>query len=170
MKEKNVRFIIVGTGTELDALKEEVAERKLGMYFYFEGQKSETEIPRYLNIADVLLDTRKPNEAEDFYVPSKLASYMAAGKPLLLSMGGDSRDIVKEAECGFASEPEDFDAFYENFLKLYKMTRPERNVLGVNAKFYQKEHFNRDKNLVLLMEEIHSTKKPLSGGKKTKEI
>ena len=116
-------------------------------------------------MADVLLDTRRPNEAEDFYVPSKLASYMAAGRPLLLSMGGDARKIVKDADCGFVSEPEDFDAFYENLRKLYKMTRPERNVLGVNGKFYQKEHFNRDKNIVLLMEEIHATKKqhPASG-------
>lgn len=156
---RNVRFIIVGTGPALKELKAEVQAEQLTEYFVFEGEQSAQDLPRYLNMADVLLDTRRQNDAEDFYVPSKLASYMAAGRPLLLAMGGDAKEIIKEADCGFVSEPEDYDTLFLNLMRLYKMSRKERRVLGQKAKEYQKEHFNRDRNIVRLMEEIHATKR-----------
>lgn len=152
---KNIRFIIAGSGKNIGAFRQEVQKRQLREMFFFEGAKHEKEIPVYLNLADCLFDTRRAGEAEDFYVPDKLASYMAAGRPLLLSMGGEAGEIVKEAGCGFVSEPEDPEALFDDIMRLYNMNRNERRVLGINAMEYQREHFNRDKAIDLLIDELY---------------
>ena len=154
---KKIKFIIVGSGPLAEWFENEVKERNLTDYFFFEGAKLENEIPKYLNMADALLDTRNVNDAEDYYVPSKLASYMAAQKPLILAMGGEAKEIVNYAECGFISEPLDSTTLASNIKKLYEMSRSERAELGRNAKKYQMNHFNRKRNINRLLREIKST-------------
>lgn len=154
---KKIKFIIVGTGPDINWFRGEVKERNLVDHFFFEGAKTEEDVPKYLAMADALLDTRSINDAEDYYVPSKLASYMACGKPLILAMGGEAKEIVNEAGCGFVSEPEDSSTLASNIKTLCKMSREERTELGRNAKKYQNQHFDRNKNINLLLNEIHST-------------
>ncbi len=156
---KNIRLIIVGSGTEYEKLKKSAAERRLGDYIFFEGSKPEEEFPKYLNLADALVDTRKANDSEEYYIPGKLASYMAAERPLLLAMSTTVvKKIMREAECGYICEPEDSAALYNNIMRLYNMTPEQRNILGKNAKEYQLKYFNRESNIERLLEEIYGSK------------
>ena len=155
---KNIRLIVVGSGDHLGKLQDAVIARRLRDYIFFEGGQPDDEIPKYLNLADALLDTRRANDSEEYYIPDKLASYMAAEKPLVLAVGGPARTIVKQAACGYVCEPEDAEALYQNIKRLYNMPPERRAKLGKNAKEYQLKYFNRETNIERLLGEIYGSK------------
>lgn len=156
---KNIRLIIVGSGPNSEKLKSEVIEKRLRDYVFFEGSHPEEEFPKYLNMADALIDTRKANDLEEYYIPGRIASYMAAERPLLLAMStAVVKGIMRDADCGYICEPEDAQAMYQNIKRLYNMTPAQRNVLGKNAKKYQLKYFNRESNIERLLEEIYGSK------------
>ncbi|MCQ2530185.1 MAG: glycosyltransferase family 4 protein [Lachnospiraceae bacterium] len=149
-----VKFLIVGDGMSRTYFEEQVAKNGLENYFSFEGFHPMEDIPKYTGIADALLGTLKSEGLEDFSIPAKVMSYLAAGRPLLLAMEGEPKSIVKEADCGFASKPGDAEGLFENICKLYHMTKMDRDVLGEHAFLYQQEHFERDKNIEKMLEVI----------------
>lgn len=150
----NVRFVIVGDGMSRQYFEAQVEKNSLKEYFCFEGFHPMEDIPKYTGIADALLGTLKSEGLEDFSIPAKVMSYLAAGRPLLLAMEGEPETIVSDADCGFASKPGDAAGLFDNICKLYEMTKEERNRLGENAFRYQQEHFERDKNINRMLEVI----------------
>jgi glycosyltransferase involved in cell wall biosynthesis len=60
---------------------------------------------------------------------------MYAGKPIVQALEAGS-DIVSAAQCGVIVEPENPRAIANGILKLYKMSRNEREKLGNNGKQY----------------------------------
>ena len=151
---QDVRFLIVGDGMSRTYFEEQVMKNGLSNFFCFEGLHPMADIPKYTGIADALLGTLKSEGLEDFSIPAKVMSYLAAGRPLLLAMEGEPESIVKEADCGFASKPGDFEGLFENICKLYNMTKMDRAILGENAFHYQQEHFERDRNIEKMLEVI----------------
>ncbi len=151
---KDVRFIIVGDGMSRAYFEELVQKNDLKEYFCFEGFHPMEDVPKYTGIADALLGTLKAEGLEDFSIPAKVMSYLAAGRPLLLAMEGEPETIVKESGCGFASKPGDAEGLFANICKLHEMTKDERDALGEKAFCYQQEHFERDKNIDRMLEVI----------------
>ena len=76
-------------------------------------------------------------------VPAKIASYMAAAKPLLASMDGEGARAVEAAGCGFASPAEDSDALAKNMLALYQTGEAERAALGQKAFAWYQTNYRR---------------------------
>lgn len=151
---KDVKFLIVGDGMSRKYFEDQIRENQLEEYFCMEGLHPMEDIPKYTGIADALLGTLKSEGLQDFSIPAKVMSYLAAGRPLLLAMEGEPATIVKDAECGFTSLPGDAEGLFENICKLYKMDESERNKLGENAFRYQQEHFERNKNIDRMLEVI----------------
>lgn len=143
-----IKWIIVGDGMSFKWLKDEVVKRELSDCFAFEGQKPAIDIPRYTPIADALLGCLVKSSLLEATIPAKVMSYLAAGKPLLLSMDGEVQTLINQTiGCGYASETEDAKALAENIRKLYELSDKERDALGSRAKKYHLEHFER--NLIL---------------------
>jgi len=151
---KDVRFIIVGDGMSTQDFRKNVEEAGLNDIFFFEGFHPIEDIPKYTYIADALLGTLKVNGLQDYSIPAKVMSYLAAGRPILLSMGGEAKKIVEESGGGLTSAPEDAEGIFRNIEKLYAMTREERLEMGKNAKAYQQEHFERNKNVDRILDVI----------------
>jgi Glycosyltransferase len=143
----DVNWIIVGDGMSFNWLKEQVEVRDLSKYFYFEGFHPMEDIPRYTGIADGLLACLAKSSLLDCTIPAKVTSYMAAGRPLLLSMDGEARDIVNTENCGFAGESGDAEQLYNNLKALCALSKEERANMGKNAKAYHLDHFERNANL-----------------------
>lgn len=150
----DIRFIIVGDGMSANDLKESVAKKELQEMFFFEGFHPIGEMPEYTDLADALIATLKSEGVEDFSIPAKVMSYMASGKPLLISMEGEINDIIKAADCGLCSDPEDAAELSRNIKTLYHMSEEERRQLGENAFQYQQAHFERDKSIDKILEVI----------------
>ena len=151
---KDIRFIIVGDGMSRSHLEELVKEAGITEHFVFEGFHPIEDIPKYTALADALLGTLKKDGLEDFSIPAKVMSYLAAGRPLLLGMEGEPEQILREADCGLSSKLGDAKALAENIKALHQMTAEERQNMGERARAYQQAHFERDQNIDKMLEVI----------------
>jgi glycosyltransferase involved in cell wall biosynthesis len=77
-------------------------------------------------------------------VPSKLQTYMAAGRPVLASLNGEGARMVVEAEAGLAVPAGDARALADAVLELFRMPAAERDRLGKNGRRYFQQHFDRN--------------------------
>ena len=141
---KNIRFVVLGTGELINEMKMKADRQSLHDYFYFEGKVEPDELGRYLYVTDVLLAAIRPSDEHAAY--AQMINYMAAGKPIVVTMLGMVKELLRDAECGFASEPDDVNTLYNNIMKLYKMSPSERAAMGENGRRYQMQHNSRKLN------------------------
>ena len=80
-------------------------------------------------------------------VPAKVASCMAAGKPLLASMNGEGARAVAESGGGLVSPACHAEALAENMLALAAMSEGERMAMGKKSKAYYEACYCREKLL-----------------------
>ncbi len=143
----NIKWIIVGDGMSRKWLETEVARKDLTDLFVFEGQHPVADIPKYTGIANVLVGCLSKSDLLEATIPSKVYSYIAAGKPMALAMDGEAQQLINQIRCGFAGPTEDSEALAQNISKIYRSTKTERDAMGERAKSY---HFkNLERNLTL---------------------
>jgi colanic acid biosynthesis glycosyl transferase WcaI len=100
------------------------------------------QLPLVLASADILVAILEP-DAGIFSVPSKVLTYLCAGKPLLLAVPPEnlSARIVSEANAGIVVHPDNIAGFIEGAHRLLA-DGDLRARMGANARKYAEEHFN----------------------------
>lgn len=145
---KDINWIIVGDGMSRKWLEDEVAKAGLKDSFFFEGFKPITDMPRYTGIADVLLGCLVKSDLLEATIPAKVTSYLASGKPMVLAMDGDARNLVNNlAQCGYAGPTEDAKTLAANIKKIYNLPEKERQAMGKRGRAYHFKHFERNATL-----------------------
>lgn len=144
-KIKDIHWVIVGDGMSRKDVEKQIKDKELHTYFTFEGQKPVAEVPRYTFIADLLVGCLVKSDLLEATIPAKVMSYIAAGKPIVLAMDGEVKQLINDQiRCGFVSETEDAKALASNILKIYHMSNQERSKLGKRAYDYHVKHFERN--------------------------
>ncbi|OGL34608.1 glycosyltransferase WbuB [Candidatus Saccharibacteria bacterium RIFCSPHIGHO2_12_FULL_47_16b] len=144
----DINWIIVGDGMSRQWLEEEVKKAGLDDSFIFEGLVPMADIPKYTNFADVLIACLVKSELLEATIPAKVLSYFAAGRPIVLAMDGEVRDLVNnDIKCGLAGPTEDAKTLADNIKKIYSMSPAERQAMGQRGRAYHFKHFER--NLIL---------------------
>lgn len=133
----NLRWHIVGDGSELEKLKE--MAQGMGQII-FHGRKPLEEMPGYYAMADAMLVTMQKDPVISFTLPGKVQTYMAAGKPIIGAIDGETPLIVAEAGCGICGEAENAEILADNVRRFMEM---DREQLGRNARRYYDEHFEK---------------------------
>ncbi len=143
LKDTKVRWYLVGDGRAKDRLAKKVKDMGLEDNVFFVGKMSEQEANRYIHFADCAYLSFKKNKLFDMTLPAKLQSYMACGTPIIAAAGGESANVIEEAECGFVCT-QDADALAllirNEVLKTNKLAD-----MGNNARKYYEMHFSMDK-------------------------
>ncbi|MFW5804269.1 MAG: glycosyltransferase family 4 protein [bacterium] len=80
---KDVHFICVGGGTEIENIKNYAKEKGVSDYFTFTGRVPDKEMLEALNTADVCVNPDEYNEMNDKSTMNKIMEYMALGKPIV---------------------------------------------------------------------------------------
>lgn len=144
----DLNWIIVGDGMAREQVESDVKEAGLDDHFYFEGQKPIGEMPKYTDIADVLVGCLVKSDLLEATIPAKVMSYIASGRPLVLAMDGEVQELVNNTiRCGFAGPTEDAAALAENIKKAYSLSPSQRMRMGKRGREYHLRHFER--NIVL---------------------
>jgi colanic acid biosynthesis glycosyl transferase WcaI len=145
---KDINWIIVGDGMSRGWLESEVKKAKLSGNFYFEGHKPISDIPKYTDIADVLVGCLVKSDLLEATVPGKVMSYIAAGKPMVLAMDGEVQELInKTIKCGFVGPTEDSEQLTTNIKKVYSMSALQRETMGKKGREYHMKYLER--NIVL---------------------
>jgi glycosyltransferase involved in cell wall biosynthesis len=97
-----------------------------------------------LGAGDILL-AMIGREAAGFSVPSKILSYLAAGKPVVASItaDNDAAATIKAADAGIVVEPGDIAGFCDGVRRL-AADAAERRRLGDNARRFAESRFDVD--------------------------
>jgi glycosyltransferase involved in cell wall biosynthesis len=94
-------LLIIGSGRDLENIRQVVAERKLNERVKFIAKLSFAELQRYTAIADVGVSLDKPLHLNYAYsLPNKLFDYIHAGLPVLVSDLPELRNIVDVYKIG----------------------------------------------------------------------
>lgn len=137
--DNNIQFVFIGSGVEVDRLKEKVDGLKLNNVI-FHARKPVSEIGPILKLADVLLVHLRKDPLFAVTIPSKTQAYLALGRPILMAVEGDASDLVKRANAGLCCCPEDPESIADTALKLYRLTPSQSQEIGDNGVlFYNKE-------------------------------
>ncbi len=141
-----LHLLLVGDGMSCAALEAKVKELHAEDAVTFYGSVPATDIPKFTALADALIVCLSDSPDLGLTVPAKVASYMAAGKPVLASMDGAGNAAVAAAG-GLSSPACDAVALADNLLALTRMDAAQRVAMGQSAKEYYLAHYRRSELL-----------------------
>jgi len=153
LKEHDINLVVLGEGRDKSRIQEKINEKGLTEKFHFLGSFPPEQMPYYFTCADGLLITLKKADIFSYTIPGKLQSYLACGKPIIGALDGIGNKIISESNSGFASEAENHELLANNILKLYKLSKTEKEKLSNNSLAYFDKNFNK-KHLLERLEDI----------------
>ncbi|GMV83484.1 MAG: glycosyltransferase WbuB [Planctomycetota bacterium] len=104
-----LRIVFVGEGAEKAALQAQAARWKLSNV-EFVDQQPKARLAEYYAACDVGLVTLRDTPLFQEVLPSKIFEYLAMERPIVLSVGGEARELIEAAGCGVYVPPEDPEA------------------------------------------------------------
>lgn len=150
MKEKNnIMFHIVGDGSKLEECILLSKKLKLNNIIFY-GRKPINEMPQYYSFADAMLITLKNDKTISYTLPGKVQSYMAAHKPIIGSINGETRRVIKEAGCGYCCAADDYKELSKIILEFCNSN--QQRLMGENGYDYYIKNYSK-KNFISALEE-----------------
>jgi len=153
LKEYDINLVVLGDGRDKSRIQKQINEKGLTKIFHFLGSFPPELMPHYFTCADGLLITLKKADIFSYTIPGKLQSYLACGKPIIGALDGIGNKIISESNSGFACEAENHELLAKNIIKLYKLSKAEKEKLSKNALIYFEKNFNKQ-YLLERLEEI----------------
>ena len=136
----NLRWHIVGDGSALKHAKTMAKELELESVI-FHGKRPISEMPEYYAMADAMLITLKRRPVFSLTVPGKLQTYMAAGKPVIGAIEGETARIITDAQCGLCCEAENAGQLAECARRF--IASEDKKRYAENSLNYYRSHFLR---------------------------
>lgn len=150
-------FHVVGSGSELAACKA-LAEGLAAENITFHGRHDISEMPAYYAASDAMAATFSSDEMLAWTLPRKIQSYMAAGKPVVAAIGGETERVVKESDCGICCAAEDAEGLAKACRQLADMEARERTEMGERGRAYCELHFSKRRFIETLESELERLK------------
>ena len=135
LSESEIRFYLVGEGSQVDWLRSEISSRNL-TNVELPGRVDLIDMPLIMSQASALLVSLVRSQIMSKTVPSKVQAYLASGKPIIASLDGEGARIISEAGAGLVSHAEDAKGLAQSITSLRNMSPVEREVIGNNARAY----------------------------------
>lgn len=136
---KNLRWHIVGDGSELDNLKK-MAEDLDNVIFY--GRKPLEEMPKYYSMADAMLVTMQKDDILSLTLPGKVQSYMASGKPIIGAIDRETKAIIHQAGCGLCADAENAEQLAK-IVREFCISMPKWSVYSEYSVNYYRKEFSK---------------------------
>lgn len=139
----NGELVVVSEGAAVESMKARAADLNLTSIRFFPYQPFE-QLSDVLGCADVLVSILD-RDAGVYCVPSKVLTYMCAGRAQLVAMPVENlaARIVGRNGIGSVSRPDNVSHFLENARDLFA-DRDRRIFCGERARAFAEKHFRRD--------------------------
>lgn len=137
----HLRFVIIGDGAELRALRDRAARANL-TNVSFPGLLDRQRAADCVAASDISLVLLRRSELFKTVLPSKMFEAMAAGVPQILAVDGEARRLLERARAGCAIPPEDPAALRNAILRLVHDANL-RSALGASGRRFVEQEFNR---------------------------
>lgn len=147
---KSLRWHIVGDGSELERIKEMAKDSE---NIIFHGRQPLEKMPEYYAMADAMLVTLKDDPTISLTLPGKVQTYMAAGKPIIGAINGETALVLEDAGCGICGSAGDAEALVKN---VFKFEQSDKQKMEQKATEYYDSHYRKTAfidNLIKLLNE-----------------
>ena len=141
LTQEPIRWHILGDGANYQACVDLVNIKRLSSTVTLYGRRPIDEMPAFYAMADAMLVSMRNDISVNDTLPGKVQSYMAAGKPILGSIAGETPLIIAQAKCGLCAPPEDPAAFAEVVRTFIRDENRAR--MGEHAKAYYERNFTK---------------------------
>ncbi len=121
----DIRFMCVGRGPDLPALRKRVEENGLGDTITFTGFVPDEELQVILSTAEVCVNPDRPCEMNGISTMIKIMEYMALGKPIVQFESNEGRFSAQEASL--YADPTDPVKDFANKI-LWLLDRPDERI------------------------------------------
>ncbi len=139
-----LRFVLVGSGRRSAWLAEQVRTRGLHNVV-LPGRFAPEQMSAILAQAQALLVSLVDEPAMAATVPSKVQTYLAAGKPIVAALCGEGARVVAEAGAGLACAPANAAALVDAVLRLHALPEAQRQLMGAAGRRYFDRHFSPER-------------------------
>ncbi len=158
LKNQPVRWHIVGDGSNLENCRELVNQLDVADQVIFYGRRPLEEMPVYYAMADAMLVSMRNDISVNDTLPGKVQSYMAAGKPVLGSINGETAYVIEQAKCGMCAPADDPKAFAD-VVRAFILCN-DKEQMGKNGAAYYQKHFTKKHH----MDKLEGMLLELAGG------
>jgi glycosyltransferase involved in cell wall biosynthesis len=114
---EDIIFLITGAGAERERIGQHIRDLRLPNLRLLDKVPRQR-VPAFLTAADACLIPLRNKEVFKTAIPSKLFEAMAAGKPAILGVEGEAKEILLRSQAGMAVLPEDPAALSAAILRL----------------------------------------------------
>lgn len=138
MRAEPFSFVLVGSGTERERLKQRVASEGLSNVVMFDAVPKR-QVPALLSAVDVAYIGLQRVPLFRFGIaPNKLMDYMMAGCVVLSAIEAGN-DPVTEAGCGMSVQAESAPAIADGLRTLAQVSADRRHAMGLRGRDYVRE-------------------------------
>lgn len=114
---QNIHFLFIGDGAEKQKVRAIAESNKLKNVTFLDPIPKE-QIADYLALIDASLVPLKKSDTFKNVIPSKIFEACAMGKPIILGVEGQAKEIIDEFGAGVHFEPENSNEFIEAVNKI----------------------------------------------------
>jgi glycosyltransferase involved in cell wall biosynthesis len=137
----DVKFVLIGSGQERDALIKRAKDLQLGNVD-FRPAVPKRDVGKVMGEADAFIYGLRDLPLYRFGISlNKLTDYLAAGRPIVF-FGNSTYDPVRDAQAGFSVPPGDPEILADAIQRLIALTPQERIEMGERGRRYLLEHHN----------------------------
>ncbi len=154
LRDLPIHWHILGDGSNYSTCKTLAKEKMLDGIVTFYGRKPLEEMPAFYAMADAMLVSMRNDISVNDTLPGKVQTYMAAGKPILGSIAGETPYIVSQANCGLCAPPDNAEAFAKTVQSF--IARNDQKTMGENARKYYQDHFTKEGHMAQLEQMLQS--------------
>ncbi len=144
LRDKPVRWIILGDGRRREWLSGEIRRRKLETQVALPGAFPEMAMPGFFAHADALIVMLRDEPIFALTIPTKVQAYLACGKPIIAALRGEGARLIEESDAGVTAEPGDPDSLAAAVVRLMRSSPVQRAEMGARGLAYSRENFDRD--------------------------
>ncbi len=146
-RSPTIKWVLVGDGELMPTLQSLIAKYDLFEQVRLLPLQPKEEMAEMFSSADVLL-LNQLSTVKDTVIPSKLLTYMAAGRAVLAAVNESSEaaNLMREANGGILVKPEDPQALASAVLQL-QMNPAEMERMADRNRHYAEKHFDQDEIL-----------------------
>lgn len=151
MRDDNVYLVLVGSGSRLEWLKEQKQVHGLDNLI-LPGRFPVEAMPEIFARSSALLVSLNDESIFSQTIPSKIQSYLAAGRPIIACLNGEGARIVQEAGAGLSSPAEQVLPLVSTIRKMQGLSDVEREAMGRSGRNYFDQHFEMGRQTHRLVE------------------
>ena len=132
---------IIGDGSFLEQLMK-ISKHNSSIVFH--GIKQRKEMAKFYKASDFLIVSLIDKPIFSVTVPAKTITYIAAKKPILAIINGETADLIRDNHLGLCINPSDIELIHDTFQDCINMNESERMAFVINNDQLINNTFNKE--------------------------